>query len=83
MRLRYFAWIRLRTGVGEETWTPHPPVDSLGALMARLRARGGGYARAFASPDGIRVAVNGACAGPDTVLRPEDEVIFFPPVTGG
>jgi molybdopterin converting factor small subunit len=38
---------------------------------------------AFADLSRIRVAVNQRHAGLDARLGPDDEVAFFPPVTGG
>ena len=38
---------------------------------------------AFKDRQTVRCAVNQEFADPSTVLRPGDEVAFFPPVTGG
>jgi sulfur-carrier protein len=48
-----------------------------------LRRRGGGHAEALADLKAIRVAVNQDFADFDHRLAPDDEVAFFPPVTGG
>jgi len=53
------------------------------ALIECLRARSGALARAFATPQLVRCAVNQVFAGPDTPVAAGDEVAFFPPVTGG
>jgi hypothetical protein len=42
-----------------------------------------GFAEALAAPGVIRAAVNQDYARPDDPVRPDDEVAFFPPVTGG
>ncbi len=79
IRVRYFARLRDRLGVDEETLDAAPA--TLGELRDRLAARGDDWAEAFAGQ--VLMAVNHEMAGPDTVLRDGDEVGFFPPVTGG
>ena len=84
MRVLYFAWLRQKIGIAEET-IADPPADlrDVGALVRFLAARGGGYALAFADAKQVRAAVNQEFAGPDHPVKPGDEVAFFPPVTGG
>lgn len=79
----YFAWLRERTGIGEETLTLPPDVSNVGALIDWLITRGPGYQSAFASRQTVRCAVNQDFATPDAPVAPGDEVAFFPPVTGG
>ena len=82
MRILYFAWLKSKTGVGEET-VDAPEVETVHDLVALLRRRGGGHAEALADLAAIRVAVNQDFAEFDQRLAPGDEVAFFPPVTGG
>ncbi len=82
LRLLYFAWLRERVGVSEETLALPEGVATVGDLTAWLRARGPGYAAAFASPV-VRCAVNQDFATAEAPVAPGDEVAFFPPVTGG
>jgi sulfur-carrier protein len=81
--LLYFAWVRQKTGRGEEQLALPDGVKTVADLAAFLKARGGGYAEAFADLRRMRVAVNQDHSGLDTPLRDSDEVAFFPPVTGG
>ena len=83
MKLLYFAWLRSRIGVGEETADPPARVKTVADLADWLESRGPGYAAALADREVVRVAVNQAYAGWDTALSPDDEVALFPPVTGG
>jgi len=83
IKILYFAWLRERTGTGEEDLVLPPDVGTVGELVALLRARGPGYDAAFAVPKLIRAAVNQDFAAPDTPVAAGDEVAFFPPVTGG
>ncbi len=81
MNLLYFAWVRQKIGKGEEQMTP--PVSDVASLIAHLKNIGPNYADAFADLSRIRIAVNQHHAGLDAKLGPNDEVAFFPPVTGG
>ena len=83
MTLLYFAWVRQKTGRGEEQLVLPDGVKTVADLAAFLKTRGGGYEEAFADLRRMRVAVNQDHSGFDTPLRDGDEVAFFPPVTGG
>ncbi len=83
MRIRYFAWLKQRTGRSEEELDPPPGVATVQALMDHLAGRYPRFAEALAAPGVVRCAVNQEYADPATRLRPGDEVAFFPPVTGG
>jgi len=83
LTILYFAWLRERTGMSEETVTPPAGVDTVGDLVTWLAARSPGHASAFANRRTIRCAVNQDFADPAMRVRPGDEVAFFPPVTGG
>jgi molybdopterin synthase sulfur carrier subunit len=83
MRILYFAWLRTRIGRGEEEVDIPADVRTVGELMQWLRARGAGYAAAFAPGALVRAAVDQDYAGPDHPLAGAREVAFFPPVTGG
>jgi molybdopterin synthase sulfur carrier subunit len=79
----YFAWLRERAGLAQETIVLPAGVATVGDLINWLRERGPGHASAFAQPRLIRCAVNQEFAQPTVVLHDGDEVAFFPPVTGG
>jgi sulfur-carrier protein len=81
VQILYFAWVRERIGLTEETLSDAPP--TVGALLDALVARGGGYVEALAERDKIRIAVNQNYVGEDHPLSASDEVAIFPPVTGG
>lgn len=83
MRILYFAWLRERVGLAEETITPPPDVSDVASLLAWLRSRGGVYAAALADPSMVRVAVNQDYARADDPVAAGDEIALFPPVTGG
>lgn len=83
MRILYFAWLRQKTGIAEETVSPPETVRDVAGLIAWLSARSTGHADAFAQARQVRAAVNQEFARPDDPVAPGDEVAFFPPVTGG
>ncbi|WGF87048.1 molybdopterin converting factor subunit 1 [Marinivivus vitaminiproducens] len=83
MRVLYFAWLRTRMGRGSEEVDPPAHVATVGDLMAWLGEDRPGFAKAAAAPGVIRCAVNQTYAGLDHPVRKDDEVAFFPPVTGG
>ncbi len=81
LRILYFARLRERFGVAEET------LDFAGAttaeLLAALQARGGVWAEELGAGRAFRVAVNQDIVTLDTALPDQAEVAIFPPVTGG
>jgi molybdopterin synthase sulfur carrier subunit len=83
MKVLYFAWLRQRTGVGEEIVSLPQDVHDVAGLIAWLKKRGPGHAEALGDLDSIRVAVNQEFAGLDTAISENDEVALFPPMTGG
>jgi molybdopterin converting factor subunit 1 len=83
MRIVYFAWLRERVGRAEEDVAPPASVADVRSLIAWLKTRSDGHARAFAELGQVRCAVNQEYARLDHPVAAEDEVAFFPPVTGG
>ena len=83
IRILYFARLREEMGIaGELLELPDAGYD-VKSLRARLLARGGASAVAFAPGKAVRVSVNQDLARDDTPVQAGDEVAFFPPVTGG
>jgi molybdopterin synthase sulfur carrier subunit len=82
-KLLYFAWVRERIGRAEETIEIPASVGTARELIAWLATRGDEYARAFAQPDIIRVAIDQVHVAPDAEIVHAREIAFFPPVTGG
>ncbi|MDP6344408.1 MAG: molybdopterin converting factor subunit 1 [Alphaproteobacteria bacterium] len=83
MKVLYFAWLRSQTGLSEEDVDPPADVATVGQLMDWLAERSPGHAEAFANLEAVRCAVNQEYAKPDAAVGRDDEVAFFPPVTGG
>ena len=83
MKVLYFAWLRTKAGVAEETLSLPADVRTVGALIEWLKSRGPGHAAALADLSVVRVAVNQRYATLDAAVAADDEVALFPPVTGG
>jgi len=83
LSILYFAWLRERVGVSEESVTPPAPVTTVAELVVYLSNLDQRHAAAFSDHKTVRCAVNQEFADPSTILRPGDEIAFFPPVTGG
>ena len=83
LRILYFAWLRDQLGCPGETLPLPQGGRAVQDLIDRLRARGGAYGEIFARPELIRGAVNHSFATVDAPVAANDEIAFFPPVTGG
>jgi molybdopterin synthase sulfur carrier subunit len=83
VKLLYFSWFKEKTGVSEEEIDLPSDVSTVDELLTWLKARDSRYAEAFAEPSVVRTAVNQAYARGSDAVGPNDEVAFFPPVTGG
>jgi molybdopterin converting factor subunit 1 len=83
LKVLYFAWLRARIGVSEETVTPPPGCRTVADLIEHLKSLSAAHAAAFADLRAVKVAVNQEFAKLDAALSPGDEVALFPPVTGG
>lgn len=83
VKLRYFAWIRERTGCAEEQVALPAGVVTVADLISWLKDRGPEYAAAFEHAHAVRAAVDRAHVKHDAILAGAGEIAFFPPVTGG
>ncbi|MBF0310703.1 MAG: molybdopterin converting factor subunit 1 [Magnetococcales bacterium] len=79
-RLLYFARVREEMGRSMETLPLPPEITSVATLLDHLRRREP-YASALTSH--IQVAVNQRHASPPDTIGDDDEIAFFPPVSGG
>lgn len=83
IRLLYFARLREVFGIGQERLELPATSNTLADLLENLRARGGVWSDELAAGRAFRVAVNQDIVGLDAILKDNDEVAIFPPVTGG
>ena len=82
MKIVYFAALRREIGVGEETVSPPPDISTVAHLLDWLKGRSPAHAKAL-SARRLMAAVNQDYAGLGAAVSADDEVAFFPPVTGG
>ena len=82
-KILYFAWMRQKIGKGQEDLPLPEGIADVRGLIAHLTARGAEYEEAFRNPASIRCAVNQEHKGFDASITDQDEIAFFPPVTGG
>jgi molybdopterin synthase sulfur carrier subunit len=81
--LRYFAWLREKTGISEERLTLPAEIATVGDLLAWQASRGHPFDQAFSKPGAVRVALDQAHAKAGAPIANVREIAFFPPVTGG
>lgn len=83
LKLVYFAWVRERVGLTDETVTPPASTATIADLVRWLKSRGEGYELAFENESIVRAAIDQTHAKPATTIAGAREIAFFPPMTGG
>jgi len=86
VEIRFFASVREQLGCAEQTVELPPEISTVGQVRDWLIARGGVWATALSHDKPLRMAYQHVmCDGSELLLRvnPEQEIAFFPPVTGG
>jgi sulfur-carrier protein len=81
--IRYFAWVREKTGKSEERVDIPAGVTTVADLVGWLKGRGPQYAEAFARAEVIRTAIDHQHVKAQASIHGAREIAFFPPVTGG
>lgn len=83
LKVCYFAWVRQKTGIGEEMLPLPEGVKTVRELARFLASRDTGFGEAFSDLSRLRAAVNQNHVGYEASIGDGDEIAFFPPVTGG
>lgn len=81
IRIIFFAQLRESLGVGEIQWPLHQD-EKLESLLIALQSRSESWRKTLSNQN-LLMSINKEFAKPDFIVKPGDEVAFFPPVTGG
>ena len=79
----YFASLREMLDTERENIMLDEQVVTVSDLKQLLIKRGGDWQQAFTAQQALLVSVNQQMADDETGISDEDEIAFFPPVTGG
>ena len=83
VRLVYFAWVRERIGLGEETRALPETLKTVDDLLSWLPSLGEEYEAAMEHASSLRVALDQEIVQADETLGTPREIAIFPPMTGG
>ena len=83
MVVKYFSWIREHVGKSEENFELPNHVTTINELIDYLNGLNDQYKHAFAKRSLIKIAINKTYSPIEAKINNNDEVAFFPPVTGG
>jgi molybdopterin synthase sulfur carrier subunit len=82
MNILFFASLREQVNTDQEQWHSLEQIATVDDLRRQLQSRGEPWKSALDNPKLI-VSVNQEVVSSDHPLTLNDEVAFFPPVTGG
>jgi molybdopterin synthase sulfur carrier subunit len=83
IKLFYFAKVREVLGVDREEIDIKSDIKTLAELVAFLKLRGSQWQSIFDMSSSYRMAVNQELVEANHTINANDEVAFFPPITGG
>ena len=83
LRIQYFASIRETLGRSDEELELPAQVSSVQDLIDHLLGVNPGFQRVFSAQNMVLTAVNQTVVDLDHPISENDEVAFFPPMTGG
>ena len=83
MIIKYFSWIKEHIGEPEELIDIPSDITNVDQLINYLNERDTKYNLLFEKKELIKIAVNKTYSSFDTKVSNNDEIAFFPPVTGG
>ena len=83
VKLFYFAKIRESLGINQEEIDLVNNIKTVADLIDVLKNRGIQWQSIFEMSSSLRVAVNQELVETNHAINANDEVAFFPPITGG
>ncbi|MAU86324.1 MAG: molybdopterin converting factor subunit 1 [Alphaproteobacteria bacterium] len=83
MKLKYFAWIAEIIGKREEIIELPEKVKTINDLIYWLSLEDNSYKIAFEDTNKLKYAINQILSQQNDKITNNDEIAFFPPMTGG
>ena len=83
MVVKYFSWIKEHIGKSEEVIDLPADITTIKELILYLENLNDDYRLAFEKKNLIKIAINKSYSSLDDKIDNNDEIAFFPPVTGG
>ena len=83
MIIKYFSWIKEHVGKSEELIELPNHINNVNELINYLNELDKKYSLILEKKNLIKIAVNKTYSSFDTNISNNDEIAFFPPVTGG
>ena len=83
MVIKYFSWIKEHVGKSEEQIELPDYINNVNELINYLNELDKKYSLILEKKKLIKIAVNKTYSSFDTNISNNDEIAFFPPVTGG
>ena len=82
MIIKYFAWLKTITNIEEEVLTD-PSIKDINTLKKYLLKKYPKMKKHLDNDSLIRVAINLSYTFENDVIKNDDEIALFPPVSGG
>ena len=83
MKILYFSWIKDGIGKSQEDIILEEGIKTIADLINYLAASNEDYKKVFSDLSSIKFSKNMNLVSIDENITNEDEVAFFPPMTGG
>ena len=83
VKLFYFAKVREAIGVDREELDLANDIKTVSDLIEVLKGRGSNWQNTFSMSSSFRMAINQEMVEATHKISTNDEVAFFPPITGG
>ena len=83
MKVLYFSWIKDKLGKSYEEVKIKDNIKTIYDLISLLKNTDENYKEVFKDTSSIKVSINMETAKFEDNVNDNDEVAFFPPMTGG